>query len=160
MYNVLSLNIKLNVPVRNIDRGVCFIKVWFLSLPPSKILAWILFTFTSVSRFFNFFYNSFFVHSFFFFFFLLSLFSSLFFPSFSLSVNFRPWANFTWGAKVRSYSQSPDIDTTYICLHFSEFFEQFGAVDMVLLKTKPSGESRGFAFIRFKDKAVEKKVKF
>jgi len=40
----------------------------------------------------------------------------------------------------------------------SEFFEQFGAVDMVLLKTKPSGESRGFAFIRFKDKAVEKKV--
>jgi hypothetical protein len=31
---------------------------------------------------------------------------------------------------------------------------------MVLLKTKPgSGESKGFGFIRFADKEVEKKVK-
>ena len=41
---------------------------------------------------------------------------------------------------------------------FREFFNQFGEVDMCVLKTKNSGESRGFAFIRFKDKSVEKKV--
>ncbi len=36
---------------------------------------------------------------------------------------------------------------------------QYGEVLMVLLKTKPgSGESKGFGFIRFADKEVEKKV--
>ncbi len=39
-----------------------------------------------------------------------------------------------------------------------EFFGQFGELALCALKTKPSGESRGFAFIRFSDKAVERKV--
>jgi len=39
-----------------------------------------------------------------------------------------------------------------------EWFTQFGELDLCSLKCKPSGESRGFAFIRFTDKAVEKKV--
>lgn len=39
-----------------------------------------------------------------------------------------------------------------------EFFTQFGELALCALKTKPSGESRGFAFIRFVDKSVERKV--
>ena len=40
-----------------------------------------------------------------------------------------------------------------------EYFEQFGEILMVQLKKRPgSGESKGFAFIRFADKDVEKKV--
>jgi len=39
-----------------------------------------------------------------------------------------------------------------------EFFEPFGEVAMVDLKKKPNGESKGFGFIKFVDKAVEKRV--
>jgi len=39
-----------------------------------------------------------------------------------------------------------------------EFFEPFGEVEMVELKKKPNGESKGFGFIKFVDKAVEKRV--
>jgi len=40
-----------------------------------------------------------------------------------------------------------------------EYFEPFGAVLMVQLKKRPgTGESKGFAFIRFADKETEKKV--
>merc|ERR1719322_1709055 len=40
-----------------------------------------------------------------------------------------------------------------------EYFEPFGEILMVQLKKRPgSGESKGFAFIRFADKDVEKKV--
>ena len=40
-----------------------------------------------------------------------------------------------------------------------EYFEPFGEVIMVQLKKRPgSGESKGFAFIRFAEKEVEKKV--
>jgi len=40
-----------------------------------------------------------------------------------------------------------------------EYFEPFGEISMVQLKKRPgTGESKGFAFIRFADKEVEKKV--
>ena len=40
-----------------------------------------------------------------------------------------------------------------------EYFEPFGEILMVQLKKRPgSGESKGFAFIKFADKEVEKKV--
>jgi len=40
-----------------------------------------------------------------------------------------------------------------------EYFEPFGEIHMVQLKKRPgSGESKGFGFIRFVDKEVEKKV--
>lgn len=40
-----------------------------------------------------------------------------------------------------------------------EYFEQFGEILMVQLKKRPgSGESEGFAFIKFADKHVEKRV--
>lgn len=39
-----------------------------------------------------------------------------------------------------------------------EFFSEMGELSLCLLKTKPNGESRGFAFIRFRDKEVERKV--
>ena len=41
-----------------------------------------------------------------------------------------------------------------------EYFEPFGEIMMIQLKKRPgSGESKGFAFIRFTEKEVEKKVK-
>lgn len=39
-----------------------------------------------------------------------------------------------------------------------EYFERFGELMMVQLKTKESGQSKGFAFIRFKDLEVQNKV--
>merc|ERR1719385_600785 len=40
-----------------------------------------------------------------------------------------------------------------------EYFEPFGEIMMIQLKKRPgSGESKGFAFIRFTEKEVEKKV--
>ena len=40
-----------------------------------------------------------------------------------------------------------------------EYFEPFGEIHMIQLKKRPgSGESKGFGFIRFVDKEVEKKV--
>jgi len=61
--------------------------------------------------------------------------------------------------------QDPPSDLIVLGLPFKttqdqirEYFSEFGEVQMALLKTKPNGESRGFAFIRFADKVVEKKV--
>jgi len=39
-----------------------------------------------------------------------------------------------------------------------EYFETFGPLTMIQLKTKDSGQSKGFAFIRFKDLEVQEKV--
>ena len=39
-----------------------------------------------------------------------------------------------------------------------EYFEAFGPLTMIQLKTKESGQSKGFAFIRFKDLEVQEKV--
>ena len=46
----------------------------------------------------------------------------------------------------------------YLCEHF--FPQPFGEIHMIQLKKRPgSGESKGFGFIRFVDKEVEKKVR-
>ena len=39
-----------------------------------------------------------------------------------------------------------------------DYFETFGPLTMIQLKTKDSGQSKGFAFIRFKDLEVQEKV--
>lgn len=39
-----------------------------------------------------------------------------------------------------------------------DYFESYGPLTMVQLKTKDSGHSKGFAFIRFKDLDVQEKV--
>ena len=39
-----------------------------------------------------------------------------------------------------------------------EYFESYGPLTMVQLKTKEGGQSKGFAFIRFKDLEVQEKV--
>ena len=39
-----------------------------------------------------------------------------------------------------------------------EYFEAYGPVSMIQLKTKDSGQSKGYAFIRFKDLEVQEKV--
>lgn len=39
-----------------------------------------------------------------------------------------------------------------------DYFEGYGPLTMVQLKTKDSGQSKGFAFIRFKDLEVQEKV--
>ena len=39
-----------------------------------------------------------------------------------------------------------------------EYFEEYGPLTMVQLKTKGSGQSKGFAFIRFKDLEIQEKV--
>ena len=46
----------------------------------------------------------------------------------------------------------------YLCEHFLP--QPFGEIHMIQLKKRPgSGESKGFGFIRFVDKEVEKKVR-
>ena len=40
----------------------------------------------------------------------------------------------------------------------SRYFEQFGELLMAQIKRKHNGQSKGFAFIRFKRKDVQKKV--
>jgi len=39
-----------------------------------------------------------------------------------------------------------------------EYFEAYGPLTMIQLKTKDSGQSKGFAFVRFKDLEVQEKV--
>merc|ERR1712072_1435190 len=39
-----------------------------------------------------------------------------------------------------------------------DYFESYGPMAMVQLKTKEGGQSKGFAFIRFKDLDVQEKV--
>lgn len=70
--------------------------------------------------------------------------------------------------KVESEDEDPDRTFDLIILglpwktsedDIREYFEPFGEILMIQLKKKPgSGESKGFAFIRFADKEVEKKV--
>jgi len=70
--------------------------------------------------------------------------------------------------KVDSEDEDPDKTYDLIILglpwktsedDIREYFEPFGEILMVQLKKRPgSGESKGFAFIKFADKEVEKKV--
>jgi len=70
--------------------------------------------------------------------------------------------------KVDSEDEDPDRTLDLIILglpwktsedDIKEYFEPFGEIMMIQLKKRPgSGESKGFGFIKFSDKDVEKKV--